>query len=89
VPDPRPVTSDDADRVGRALAGLQAAQEELEKAVAQALLNGASVRAISERGLSPNTVHKYGRAHGWPTVENRSRFNESRWSRSGRERHGE
>jgi uncharacterized protein YjcR len=89
VPDARPVTSDNADRVRRALAGLRAAQKELEEAVAQALLNGASVRAVSELGLSPNTVQKYGRAHGWPTEENRSRFNESRWSRYGREQHGE
>jgi hypothetical protein len=89
VPDARPVASHDAERVGRALAGLQAAQEELERSVAHALLNGASVRAVAELGLSPNTVQKYGRAHGWPTEENRSRFNESRWSRFGREMHGE
>jgi len=43
-----------------------AAQETLEKAVAQALRNGASVRSVAELGLSANTVQKYGRAHGCP-----------------------
>jgi uncharacterized protein YjcR len=71
------------------VAGVRAAQEELERSVAQALLNGSPVRAVAELGLSPNTVQKYGRAHGWPTEQNRSRFNESRWDRYGRERHGE
>jgi uncharacterized protein YjcR len=85
VPDARPITDGDADRVRDALAGLRAAQDELEKAVAQALLNGASVRAVAELGLSPNTVQKYGRAHGWPTEDNRLRFNETRWARYGRE----
>ena len=89
MPDARPVAGDDAERIGRALAGLRAAQQELEESVGQALLSGASVCAVSELGLSPNTVQKYGRAHGWPTEENRSRFNESRWSRYGREQHGE
>src|SRR3954471_7784380 len=60
-------------------------QEHLEESVAQALLNGASVRAVAEMGLSPNTVQKYGRAHGWPTEENRARFYESRWDRDERE----
>jgi uncharacterized protein YjcR len=44
------------------------------------------VRAVAELGLSPNTVQKYGRAHGWPTEENRRRFNESRWDRQERQR---
>ncbi|HZB21985.1 MAG TPA: hypothetical protein VE463_19255 [Blastococcus sp.] len=43
------------------------------------------MRAVSELGVSPNTVQKYGRTHGWPTDENRQRFNESRWDRYGRE----
>jgi uncharacterized protein YjcR len=85
VPDARPISENDAERIRAALAGVRAAQDDLEKAVADALLNGASVRAVSELGVSPNTVQKYGRAHGWPTEENRSRFNESRWDRFGRE----
>jgi hypothetical protein len=56
----------------------------LEQAVAR-LLNGASIRAVVDAtSLSANTVHEYGRAHGWPTEENRQRFDESRWDRSGR-----
>jgi uncharacterized protein YjcR len=89
VPDPRPISDQDADRIRAAQASVRAAQDELELAVARALLNGSSVRAVAELGLSPNTVQKYGRAHGWPTEENRRRFNESRWDRFGRERHGE
>jgi hypothetical protein len=88
VPDPRPVTGSDAARISTAVAALRAAQEELETAVAQALLNGASVRSVSELGLSPNTVQKYGRAHGWPTEENRERFYESRYDREERESGG-
>jgi uncharacterized protein YjcR len=84
VPDSRPVTDEDAERITTALVGVRSAQDQLEKAIAKALLNGASVRAVSELGLSPNTVQKYGRAHGWPTEENRSRFNESRWDREER-----
>jgi hypothetical protein len=84
-----PISDGDAKRIRAALAGVRAAQDELEKAVAGALLDGASVRAVSELGLSPNTVTKYGRAHGWPTEENRLRFNESRWDRYGREDEGE
>jgi hypothetical protein len=64
---------------------VRAAQDELEGAVAGALLEGASVRAVSELGLSPNTVQEYGRAHGRPTEENRLGFTESRWDRHGRE----
>jgi uncharacterized protein YjcR len=89
VPDPRPISDQDAERIRASLAGVRTAQEELEKAVAAALLGGASVRAVSELGLSPNTVQKYGRAHGWPTAENRLRFNESRWDRFGREEEDE
>jgi hypothetical protein len=53
--------------------------------VARALRNGASVRAVADLGLAPNTVQKYGRAHGWPTADNRRRFYESRWDRGERE----
>ena len=84
MPDARPISDQDAERIRAALAGVQAAQDELEASVARALLHGASVRAVSELGVSPNTVQKYGRAHGWPSDENRQRFNESRWDRYGR-----
>jgi uncharacterized protein YjcR len=84
VPDAREIDPADADRIRVALAGVRAAQDELEKSIAQALLNGASVRAVAELGLSPNTVQKYGRAHGWPTEENRARFFESQWDRDER-----
>jgi hypothetical protein len=89
VPDARPVTEVDAARVRSALAGVRTAQAALEKAVAQALKNGASVRSVAELGLSANTVQKYGRAHGWPTEENRDRFYESRYDREERECRGE
>jgi len=85
VPDSRPVTEVDAARVRAAVADVRKAQEALEKAVAQALKNGASVRAVAELGVSANTVQKYGRAHGWPTEENRKRFYESRYDREDRE----
>jgi hypothetical protein len=86
VPDQRPVTEDDAARIQNALDGVWSAQDALEQAVAQALRNGASVRAVADLGLAPNTVQKYGRAHGWPTPDNRRRFYESRWDRDERER---
>jgi uncharacterized protein YjcR len=85
VPDSRPVTDVDAARVRAAVAGVHKAQEALEKAVARALRNGASVRSVAELGLSANTVQKYGRAHGWPTEQNRERFYESRYDREERE----
>ncbi len=85
MPDSRPVTGADAARIRAAVEGVRKAQERLEKAVAQALRNGASVRAVAELGVSPNTVQKYGRAHGWPTAENRARFYESRYDRDERE----
>ena len=89
MPDSRPVTEIDAARVRAAVAAVRTAQEALENAVAQALTNGASVRSVAELGLSPNTVQKYGRAHGWPTEENRERFYESRYDREEREELGE
>jgi uncharacterized protein YjcR len=85
VPDSRPVTEADAARIRTALAGVRKAQEALEQSVAVALKNGASVRAVAEMGVSANTVQKYGRAHGWPTEENRERFYESRYDREERE----
>ena len=89
MPDSRPVTGADAARIRAAVSGIQTAQEKLEKAVALALQNGASVRAVAELGVSPNTVQKYGRAHGWPTAENRDRFYESRYDREERDGRGE
>jgi uncharacterized protein YjcR len=89
VPDSRPVTEVDAARVRAAVADVRNAQEALERAVAQALKNGASVRAVAELGVSANTVQKYGRAHGWPTEENRERFYESRYDREEREELGD
>ena len=88
MPDSRPVTELDAARIRRALAAIDTAQADLENAVADALKNGASVRSVSELGVSPNTVQKYGRAHGWPTEENRERFYESRYDREDRESRG-
>jgi hypothetical protein len=89
VPDSRPVTGADAARIRSAVAAARKAQEELEKAVARELRNGASVRAVAELGLSANTVQKYGRAHGWPTEENRERFYESRSDREERDSRGD
>jgi hypothetical protein len=85
VPDSRPVTEVDAARIRAAAAGVRKAQDELTRSVAQALKNGASVRAVADLGLSANTVQKYGKAHGWPTEENRERFYESRYDREERE----
>jgi hypothetical protein len=89
VPDSRPVTEGDAARIRAAVAGVARAQQTLEQAVARALRNGASVRAVAEQGLSANTVQKYGRAHGWPTEINRERFYESRFDREERESFGD
>jgi uncharacterized protein YjcR len=85
VPDSRPVTEVDAAPIRAAVAAVQKAQAALQKAVAPALKKGASVRAVAELGVSANTVQKYGRAHGWPTEENRERFYESRYDREERE----
>jgi uncharacterized protein YjcR len=89
VPDSRPVTEVDAARIRAAVADMRTAQVALEKVVAQALTNGASVRSVAELGVSANTVQKYGRAHGWPTEENRERFYESRYDRDERESRGD
>lgn len=87
MPDQRPIADDDAQAIREAMAAVPAAQLALEKTVAQALLNGASIRSVVEAtGLSQNTVQKYGRAHGWPTAENRARFYETRWDRHIRDR---
>lgn len=86
-PDAREIRPADAERIQKALAAKDRLQVDLEKAVAKALKNGASIRAVVEAtGLSANTVQKYGRAHGWPTAENRARFYETRWDKHRRER---
>ncbi|MBJ7454235.1 MAG: hypothetical protein JHC71_19430, partial [Blastococcus sp.] len=51
MPDARPVGEPDAERIRAALAGVTAAQAQLERAVADALLHGASVRAVAELGV--------------------------------------
>lgn len=85
VPEPREISEKNADRIRRALAGVDQAQDELEKAVARALLDGASIRAVrAASGLSENTIQKYGARHGWPTKENRANFNASKYPRSTR-----
>ena len=89
MPDSRPVTGADAVRIRAAVAAIEKAQKKLQKAVAQALRNGASVRSVAQLGLSANTVQKYGRAHGWPTEETRERFYESRYDRESRESSGD
>ena len=89
MPDARPVAEVDAARIRAAVAGVVTAQQRLENAVAQALTNGASVRAVAELGLSATTVQKYGKAHGWPTAENRERFYESNYDREEREGAGD
>lgn len=83
VPEPRDITDADAKRINDALAARERSQLDVEKAVARALLNGASIRAVQDAtGLSPNTIQKYGYAHGWPTKENRANFNATRQRRS-------
>jgi len=62
VPDSRPFTKADAARIRAAAAGVRKAQDALERAVAQALTNGASVWAVAELGVLANTAQKYGRA---------------------------
>lgn len=80
MPEPRDIDQADADAINAALDDREAAQERVEKAVAQALLHGASIRAVHQAtGLSDNTIMKYGRAHGWPTKENRRNFNASKY----------
>lgn len=80
VPEPRDIDQADADEINAALDDREASQERVEKAVAQALLHGASIRAVRDAtGLSDNTIMKYGRAHGWPTRENRAGFNRSKY----------
>ncbi|WNM64524.1 helix-turn-helix DNA binding domain protein [Arthrobacter phage MidnightRain] len=66
VPEP------EGQRILDALALRAEAQTQVELAVADALKAGGSVREVSAfSGLSGTTVQKYGRAHGWPTQEQR------------------
>ena len=67
VPEP------EGQRIIDALALRAEAQQQVELAVADALKAGGSVREVSAfSGLSGTTVQKYGRAHGWPTTEQRA-----------------
>lgn len=67
VPEP------EGQRIIDALALRAEAQKHVELAVADALKAGGSVREVSAfSGLSGTTVQKYGRAHGWPTTEQRA-----------------
>lgn len=88
VPEPRDITDADADAIVKALEVRDQSQLAVEKAVAKALKNGASIRAVQDAsGLSSNTIQKYGYAHGWPTAENRANFNKSKYPRRpGRQR---
>jgi hypothetical protein len=66
VPEP------EGQRIIDALALRAEAQQQVELAVADAPKAGGSVREVSAfSGLSGTTVQKYGRAHGWPTTEQR------------------
>jgi uncharacterized protein YerC len=87
VPDARPASEEDAQAIRDAMKAIPAAQLALEKAVAQALKNGASIRGVeAATGLSQNTIQKYGRAHGWPTQAHRDKFYETRWDKSQRDK---
>lgn len=82
VPEPRDIAEKDAEEILAALKAQDEAQVRVEKAVAKALKNGASARAIQDAtGLSPNTSYKYGARWGWPTEENRRNFNASKYPR--------
>lgn len=82
VPEPRDARPQDIQAILDALAEKDAAQEKVEKKVARALLNGASIRAVQDgTGLSPNTIRAYGLKHGWPTAENRANFNKAKYPR--------
>jgi hypothetical protein len=67
VPEP------DVQRIKAAIVLRDEAQQQVELAVADALKAGGSVREVAaSTGISTTTVQKYGRAHGWPTSEQRA-----------------
>lgn len=67
VPEP------DVQRIKAALVLRDEAQQQVELAVADALKAGGSVREVAaSTGISTTTVQKYGRAHGWPTSQQRA-----------------
>lgn len=75
VPEP------EGQRITDALALRAEAQQQVELAVADALKAGGSVREVAAfSGLSGTTVQKYGRAHGWPTTEQRAGWDEQQAS---------
>lgn len=57
-----------ADRILALRQAVDDAQLALEKAVADELKHGASLREMTaDTGLANQTVQSYGRKHGWPT----------------------
>lgn len=78
TPQPRgDATSEQIDRIKSAQLRLDEAQKQLERAVVQALAEGASFRGIADAtGIAGTTAQRYARAHGWPppeVVESRKR----------------
>lgn len=60
-------------RILAALSRREEAQQEVEQSIAGAIKAGASVRELAAfTGLSGTTIQKHGRAHGWPTVEQKN-----------------
>ena len=64
------VTPKQITRIQAARAAVVEAQRQLELAVVQALVEGASFRGISDgTGVATTTSQRYARAHGWPPPE--------------------
>lgn len=73
------VPPENEQRIRDALAGKEAADEELRAAVVAALKAGGSIREVMRvSGLSNDTVQRWGRAGGWPTAEDAARRTELR-----------
>lgn len=61
------------DRVAAAEAELEAARAELVKTTVAAMKNGASHReAAKVAGVDERTTHRWGKANGWPTAEQKA-----------------
>lgn len=74
IPDPA-----DIDRITAALRLQAEVQHQLETAVADTLKAGGSVReTAAASGVSARTVQRYGKKHGWPTDEQRARWEADR-----------
>lgn len=66
-------------RVRAAVVGAEAAEKELRASVVAALIAGGSVREVARiSGKSTNTIERWGRAGGWPSAEQQSRWAEER-----------